>query len=549
MSERQPDGEWGPPVNLGNTINTRYNEECPYISADGKTLYFSSYGHYNMGGYDVFYSRKNEDGTWAKPVNLGYPINTTDDDLYFQPYNNGNSAYYSVYSPSGIGRHDIYYMNIYSADNPRLYTISGNLRTEDGRIDSSRMAIYVIDSDSGDTLIYTHPEDDGAFAFQLKQGIYELHFKGDGYEDLIRPLEITMASNKRGIPLQDNIELALFEEEEVTKEVEVFEGKDSQIKLKESQLDVVAGLPLAIPLTAPKGSTIVVRTYQDNILISTDTIVTEKRKSDLQIVPLAGSSVVELEMSDKKGNIHRNTVTVKGLEPELEALEESMDQEAATREIMEQEAATGEIMDQEAAGVETISETQAAKAGLILLAESVAGGDAELLRLKLLESADEPLKGYLEQLDLEAEGIQNSQDLLDHLEKEAEVQGFTIDEIREALQASQEKPLEVHRLYEDLLQSSGGMVREILESIDLQEEDIHTEEQLLNLLSRELEKNGVSKKEINKILSELFGAQYQGSEKAKSKTNWVPLAIIIVSGAGLIWLIIAWWRRRKKEEK
>ncbi|MEN8204244.1 MAG: hypothetical protein ABFS28_16735, partial [Bacteroidota bacterium] len=119
-SERQPDGKWGIPENLGPVINSRYNEETPFISPDGQTLYFSSYGHDNMGGYDVFYSTRKEDGSWSEPVNMGYPINTTDNDLFFQPVNDGENAYYSLYSPRGVGLHDIYYMNIYSAGNPRI---------------------------------------------------------------------------------------------------------------------------------------------------------------------------------------------------------------------------------------------------------------------------------------------------------------------------------------------------------------------------------------------------------------------------------------------
>jgi hypothetical protein len=238
LSEKQADGKWGPPVNLGSTINTRFNEECPYISEDGQTLYFSSYGHYNMGGYDIFYSRKKADGTWAEPEIIGYPINTTDDDLFFQPFNNGNNAYYAMYNPGGSGRHDIYYMNIYSENNPRLNSVTGYLRTEDGRIDSTRLAIYAIDTDSGDTLIYTAPTREGAFALSLKQGIYELHFVGTGYEELIRPLQILSESNKEGITLVDNLVLPLVKEEaELTEEAELFEGDESQIKLKVIQVE------------------------------------------------------------------------------------------------------------------------------------------------------------------------------------------------------------------------------------------------------------------------------------------------------------------------
>ncbi len=135
-SERQPDGKWGVAENLGPNINSRYNEETPFITEDGQTLYFSSYGHFNMGGYDIFYSKKSADGSWGEPINLGYSINTTDDDLFFQPVNNGFNAYYSLYSPGGLGAHDIYYMDIYSADNPRIYFVSEELHSEDGTMDT-----------------------------------------------------------------------------------------------------------------------------------------------------------------------------------------------------------------------------------------------------------------------------------------------------------------------------------------------------------------------------------------------------------------------------
>jgi len=249
-SEIQSDGSWGVPVNLGTNINSRYNEECPYISEDGQTLYFSSYGHYNMGGYDIFYSRKNGDGTWAEPVNMGYPINTTDDDLFFQPVNNGKGAYYSLYSPGGIGRHDIYYMNIYSADNPRFYTITGNLNAADGGAGLSTVAIYVIDSTTGDTIHHTTPSGEGEFRFQVKQGIYALHFREEGYEEVIRPLQVTTSSNKQGIRLEENIEL-----KPVKQVTEVYEGEESKIQLKEPRYEGVAGIvPVAEAMQGEGGT-------------------------------------------------------------------------------------------------------------------------------------------------------------------------------------------------------------------------------------------------------------------------------------------------------
>lgn len=99
--------DWGPAINLGSEINTPFNEETPIMCEDNKTLYFSSEGHYNMGGFDVFYSENIEQNVWSKPINMGYPINSTDDNLFYYPVDNGNKAYISKYDKNGFGQEDI----------------------------------------------------------------------------------------------------------------------------------------------------------------------------------------------------------------------------------------------------------------------------------------------------------------------------------------------------------------------------------------------------------------------------------------------------------
>ena len=91
---KKSDGTFGKPNNIGDSINTKYNEDAPFITSDGKTLYFSSEGHNSMGGFDIFKSEKMPGG-WSKPVNLGHPINTTCDDIYFTINHKGDRAYYS----------------------------------------------------------------------------------------------------------------------------------------------------------------------------------------------------------------------------------------------------------------------------------------------------------------------------------------------------------------------------------------------------------------------------------------------------------------------
>jgi outer membrane protein OmpA-like peptidoglycan-associated protein/Tol biopolymer transport system component len=102
------EGEWDNPENLGSVVNTALNEDTPFITEDGKSLFFSSQGHNSMGGYDIYVADIDDEGNLTDPVNLGYPINTTDDDLFYYPWNNGQVAYLALLEPDGYGKEDIY---------------------------------------------------------------------------------------------------------------------------------------------------------------------------------------------------------------------------------------------------------------------------------------------------------------------------------------------------------------------------------------------------------------------------------------------------------
>ncbi len=108
-STRTAGGDWGPAKSLGSTINTKYDEDSPYISRDGKTLFFSSRGHNTMGDYDIFESKYDSIGRkWGRPENMGYPINTPDADSYYRLAPDGTYAYLSSYRIGGYGEKDIY---------------------------------------------------------------------------------------------------------------------------------------------------------------------------------------------------------------------------------------------------------------------------------------------------------------------------------------------------------------------------------------------------------------------------------------------------------
>ncbi len=118
LDERE---RWGVPQNIGPTVNTEYDEESVFMHPDGKTLYFSSKGHNSMGGFDIF---KTEyiGGRWTEPENLGYPINTPGDNLFFTITEDGETGYYSAMKEEGHGGSDIYEITFLGPEKPLINT-------------------------------------------------------------------------------------------------------------------------------------------------------------------------------------------------------------------------------------------------------------------------------------------------------------------------------------------------------------------------------------------------------------------------------------------
>jgi outer membrane protein OmpA-like peptidoglycan-associated protein len=108
MCRRLPNGKWSNPINLGPPVNTPYDEDGPFFHPDGKTLFYSSNGPNSIGGFDIFRTELRPDSTWAPPVNLGYPINTPGDDIYFVLSASGLHGYYASERDDSYGEKDLY---------------------------------------------------------------------------------------------------------------------------------------------------------------------------------------------------------------------------------------------------------------------------------------------------------------------------------------------------------------------------------------------------------------------------------------------------------
>jgi len=128
-STKNEKGKWSEAENIGNVVNTPYDETAVFMHPDGKTLYFSSKGHGTMGGYDIFKSTF-ENGKWNEPVNIGYPINTPDDDVFFVISASGKHGYYSSIKEGGNGGQDLYIITFLGPDKIFTFNNEDNLIAE-----------------------------------------------------------------------------------------------------------------------------------------------------------------------------------------------------------------------------------------------------------------------------------------------------------------------------------------------------------------------------------------------------------------------------------
>lgn len=186
LVRKLPNGSWAAPFNLGPNVNTKYDEDAPYIHVDGKTLYFSSYGHNSMGGFDVFQTRS-ENGKFKSPLNLGYPINTTEDDVFFALSADGKRGYYSCTKEDGFGQQDIYVVNMPQTDaSPDAVTLlKGILKTSTGEI-ASGASIIVSDDRTGELVgVFKPNAETGKYLIVIPQGKkYTLRIESIGYRSL-----------------------------------------------------------------------------------------------------------------------------------------------------------------------------------------------------------------------------------------------------------------------------------------------------------------------------------------------------------------------------
>jgi tetratricopeptide (TPR) repeat protein len=172
---------WENPVNLGNLVNTTGDEMSPFIHFDGKTLYFASDGRVGMGGFDLYVTRMKDDSTWSEPENLGYPINTFNDEMGLVIESQGKTAYFSTERDKAMGK-DIFYFNLYESarPNPVSYLKGKVIDRETGKL--LRAEYELINLSTGKVSIKSMTDESGNFLVCLPSGYnYGINVSKTGY--------------------------------------------------------------------------------------------------------------------------------------------------------------------------------------------------------------------------------------------------------------------------------------------------------------------------------------------------------------------------------
>ena len=191
--------EWQVPVNLGAVVNSDYDEGAPFMAPDGHTLFFSSDGHNSMGGYDIFKTSMNDSGQWTTPVNLGYPINSVNNEKGFTISADARTGYFSSDRKGGLGKRDIYMVDLsnYSVlskdssnSKPKGYSIlRGKVTNAKGE---SLAEAHITVTDSAGTKVATlSTSSEGVYFITLKGNEkYKIKASKAGYKNSTKPIHL-----------------------------------------------------------------------------------------------------------------------------------------------------------------------------------------------------------------------------------------------------------------------------------------------------------------------------------------------------------------------
>jgi hypothetical protein len=465
-SERTRSGDWGPAMNLGPVINSKYNEETPVITSDGNTLYFSSMGHYNMGGYDIFYSTRLDNGQWSKPINAGYPLNTSGDDLFFTPVGEGAFAYYAKYNKEdSYGMMDIYKLEVFTDLHPRKFILNGISRLE-GKVgtDFSKFTAVLINSKTGKILDQTRLNPDGTYTLNALSGDMELQIKGKDIQNLSEKFNIPI-DNPSNIISHTTMLVAAASEAAPAAVAALAQvpaaGPEMTIGTLSYNVTTNQSIPIRIDLE--KDTRLQVESFVDGELKNTELFQIKKKKFVYMLTPKPGTNLLRFTLTDSKGNSTVREVTVVYTPPVQTA-------------------------------VETRPETKAA------LAES-----DRYMGMAALAGGN--LAKYLDSLNKAGTQFNSLADMYDFLIAHAAENHYTIAEVDE-LMARFLSQKDLNYFYDELKLQADDSLAKSMDHLDLKKNNIYTSEALLGYLFSHAKGSNYGNEALREALYKIASANH-----------------------------------------
>ncbi len=446
VSERGANGDWGPAQNLGNPVNSKFNEETPFITEDGRTLYYSSYGYYNIGGYDVFYTTRLDDGKWTVPLNAGYPISTPDDDLFFYPLKDGRYAYIARANRDKVNAvTDIFRLEIFSDTHPRKFRIMGAMALADNVKITPSSSIMAVNTETGDTVYISQPDLlSGKFDFELAMGKYQIIFTEVGFEKKVLNLNLPVDNPESEIalstilePLPPGFDSTMFAEKPVSPWYADTVYTSADIGLRQKQIRISKSEPVEFNLNLERGAKLRVETWMDNRLVKVDTFDVQSRQFSYKMTPLPGRTRLRFFYLDKDNNLVRDEVSI-----------------AYVPEIKPEVPATPVINER-----------------------------LQTFYNELLKVTGEDLRTVLLNIDFEKENIETPENLVQYLLTSSATNNYTESDVRLALlRIASKNRSDVAGFLATMIMKSQDPLHSVLKKIDLEKEGITSISQLLKVI-------------------------------------------------------------------
>ncbi len=529
VSEKDSLGQWGPAINLGPSINTPFNEETPFLDNTGKVLFFSSRGHFNMGGHDIFYSTKLDNNKWSTPVNMGYPLNTTDDDLFFSPVGEGYIAYISKFDQDGYGMEDIFRLEVFSDKHSREFFVRGIVRLKDllsQYKDSVRVS--TLTKPNLDTLVavYSNPYT-GKYEFEIPHGDYKLVYESEGSAKIEK--DINLALTHPG----DSITLPAEELGKTDYIAEIF------IPGRKDSIIYGHGDTVKIELEIEPRSTLLTEHWQNDKLVKTEEYFINDPTFIYETEALPGDNTLKFTIKDRFNNITIEEYNFLASEPvKVEpvisepVIAEPVIAEPSPQELIAQEKTLDSLENVHAKETEHID-----RMGQVISKVSTTNGT------KLITDAIQ--KTNEKQINCAGEWLEALYRVAieDGAEKELLIKLIA------AMSADFDDNVEDY--IKRMAEFAGPSLKEALENIDPTTLQDNNPEGIIEFLLSNADRLGYSKEEVFATFSKMINASEKTAEEIvtylKIKEGCKIWGLWILLGVVVIALIIFGVRRRKKK--